>query len=101
MLTDLVAYSTDSNFTLEYKANNTDNNLQTHFYITFFKDGYERFLLQVSSNATDSNKFCEKGGCYQTINVSSTTLYSQCANTKCSSYYQKCSNENDCRNNRP
>jgi hypothetical protein len=99
-LNSLVTWKTSSNFTIEYNATNTDNNLFTRWWITLYKDGFEKFMVQVDSNSTGTNQFCEVNGCFQTIPVNP-AVYSSCASSKCPSNLKSCSNEQDCRSAYP
>lgn len=100
-LTDLMVYSTDKNLTIEYVGMNINNGMSNHFYVTFFKRGFEQFMVQVASNSSGNHKLCDLTNiCYQGIDTS-TRLYSQCGSSKCHTYYKKCTDEAQCRSTYP
>lgn len=91
---------TNDNFTVRYVGHNK-NNASLVWSITFFRDGYQKFLVVNEASPNNLVKLYERAGLYQTIDGSVPVMLSQCSTSGCTSHEKDCNSEDDCRQRYP
>lgn len=83
-------FATDCNFTIIFNSTAQLANVTNSWSLTFYDTGFEKILLQVDSNGSDSLWLGGRSGYYQRLSLQP-TIYSQCIVGGCSSSETKCS----------
>lgn len=71
------------------------SNVAVEWYLTFFNDGNNKFLVDIKAFASNVSELCQRENCYQELSIAGPTLYT--AGSTCFDCLILCNGSSDCR----